>query len=243
MRERAALVLASSTDIGRAICLALSEGGYHIAAQYYQNEAAAFQLQKQVEHLGGKILLLQGDLTDKDTPGNVVRKTLEAFGGIHVLVNTIGPYVPRDLLEVTPEDWKYDMEMNLNVIFHVIFHAKASIIKSKGSIINFGYAGVQLLQSREIATPYCAAKAGLMILTKALATRLAPFGVRVNAVCPGVIDDSSVTEQRRQAYMKEIPFRRLGTPKEVAEVVLWLAQESPAYVTGALIPLAGGWEH
>jgi len=241
--SKVALVTASSAEIGRAIVLMLSAKGYNIGAQYFSNHNAARELKEQAEKNGVQVKLLPYDLMNEAGAQLLVKETINAFGRLDILVNTIGPSVYQDILEVTPADWKQMIDINLNSVFNVIYHAKVHLIRSKGHIVTFGYAGVELLKARNSLTAYCAAKAGLVILTRTLAAELGRHGVRVNAVCPGWIDDTPHTETRMQEILQDIPFGRMGTVSEVAEVVAWLVDGSPAYVTGAMIPVAGGSEY
>jgi len=242
MTHKKALITGASSDIGQAVVRTLAGKGYDIAAQYHRNREA-------VEALGeeavGKDVPFRPLCYDLRQPGMAERMVTEAareLGGVDVLVNTIGPFFYRDVLEVTPEEWAEVITLNLNLAFNVTHFARDHIIKAKGHIINFAFAGVQNPKAWKMAAGYCAAKAGIVVLSKSLAARLAPLGVRVNVVCPGLIEAAATTEKERQDMAKKIPVGRPGAPEEVAEVVGWLVEDSPSYLTGALIPVAGAWE-
>ena len=243
MERKAALVTASSSEIGRAIALMLAAKGYDVGAQYLSNHTVARELKEQAEKNGVQVKLLPYDLMKEAGARSIVEQTVEAFGRLDVLVNTIGPCVYQDLPAVTPADWKQMIDINLNSVFNVIYHARDHVVRTRGHVVTFGYAGVDLLKARGSATAYCAAKAGLVILTRTLAAELGRFGVRVNAVCPGWIDDTPHPEARKREIVEAIPFGRMGEVGEVADVVAWLVDGSPEYVTGALIPVAGGSEY
>ena len=243
MNTKVALITAASSKIGSAIALALSVKGYDIAIQYLNNHDAARELKQLAEQNGARVKLLSQDLTREQGAHSIVKETVEAFGRVDLLVNTIGPCEYQNLLEATPKEWEEMITMNLNSVFNVIYNAKEHLIETKGHIITFGYAGVDLLKARSTLTAYCAAKAGLVILTRSLASEFGRHGVRVNMVCPGWIDDTPHSEERMQEILQQIPFGRMGTVTEVAEVVTWLVEQSPEYVTGAIIPVAGASEH
>ncbi|MEN8219989.1 MAG: SDR family NAD(P)-dependent oxidoreductase [Pseudomonadota bacterium] len=243
--RKIAVITASSAAIGQAIALMLSQQGYDMALQYFNNESAAQALKQQVESNGTRVKLLRGDLSEEATAKRMIEETIDAFGRIDLQINTLGPFVCQDILETTPQAWRNDVDLNLNAVFNMVHYAKDYLIQSQGHIINFAYAGVEYLKSREDSGGFCAAKAGLVVLTKSLATRLASFGVRVNMVCPGFIDDSTASypEEQRQDIIKTIPFARMGRIDEIVEVVRWLVKDSPAYVTSTLIPVSGAWEY
>lgn len=243
--SKVALITGSSSVIGRALSLMLARQGYHVVAQYHTNEAAAQSVQQQIVDLGVQAKIFRGDLRNENTAWQMVEETVQSFGRLDVLVNAIGPFVHRDILETTPQEWLEDIDTNLNSVFFTSFHAREHLVRSRGQIVNFAFAGVEHLRSREHGGGYCAAKTALVVLTRTLATRLARFGVRVNAVCPGFIDDAvaSFPEDERRSVLQALPLGRMGRVDEVVDVVRWLLVESPDYLTGILLPVAGAWEY
>lgn len=211
-------------------------------AQFLTNDAVAHALQEQLSELGVHARSFRGDLCDDRVASAMISETVSAFNSLDVVINNLGPFASRDILETTPVDWRSDLDTNLNSAFYTIFHAKEHLIRSKGHVINFAFAGVEHLRSREKCGGYCVAKTGLAVLTRSLASRLAGQEVRVNAVCPGYIDDG-VSEGERERASKMIPAGRLGSVQDLVEVVRWLLEESPSYLTGALIPVAGAWSY
>ncbi len=240
---KTALVTGASSATGQAIALALAEGGFNVAAHYCRHPEPVHALQARATSLGVAVDLFASDLTDAAQAGEMVKAVASRFGGIDVLVNTVGPFYSQDILSVTPTEWAEAIATNLNTAFNVTYFAREHLCASKGHIVNFAFAGVENLKARPTSAAYCAAKAGIVILTKSLAAGLAPLGVRVNAVCPGLIDEGQVLSEERQAMAQGIPAGRLGSPDEVAHIVKWLVTESPSYVTGALVPVAGAWEY
>lgn len=243
MNTKTALVTGASSDTGRAVAISLASCGFNIAAHYHSNFEAVRIIEDNAKEYGVKTGLFRYDLTKPNNAKKMVDEVVRKFKRIDVLVNTIGPFYMKDILKVTPEEWVRSIQTNLNITFNVIYYSKEYICASKGHIINFAFAGVQNLKSWNMATGYFTAKAGIVILSKSLATSLASLGVRVNVICPGLLEGSDITEHERQERIRQMPFGRLGKPDEIGDVVKWLVAESPSYVSGALIPVSGAWEN
>lgn len=243
MLGKTALVVAGSSDIGRAIVPQLAASGYNIAAHYWQNEEAVQKINDQFANSTDQITWIKEDLKETDGARRLVEKAVQRYGRIDALINTIGPFQSNDILNVTPEEWSDFMHFNLGIVQAMIYYARPHLCETKGHIINFSYAGSDSLRSQPMSTAYCAAKAGVVILTKTLAAKLAPFGVRVNGISPGLIEAGEITEEDRAKMAAQIPAGRPGTPKEVAEVLHWFLEGSPEHVTGTFLPVSGAWEY
>ncbi|VFN05671.1 MAG: acetoacetyl-CoA reductase/3-oxoacyl-[acyl-carrier protein] reductase/2-deoxy-D-gluconate 3-dehydrogenase [Candidatus Kentron sp. G] len=162
--KKTAVVTASGAAIGQAISLMLSQRGYNLALQYFNSESVAQTLKQRVENNGVRVKLLRGDLGKKGTAQRMIKETIDAFGRIDLQINTLGPFVHGDILETSPRAWRNDIDLNLNAAFDMIHYAKDHLIQSQGHIINFAYAGVEHLRSREDSGGFCAAKVGLVQL-------------------------------------------------------------------------------
>lgn len=243
MGIKTALIVGASSDIGKAIAISLASEGFNIAAHYYKNFDAVRNIEEYAQKNGGKAGLFCYDLVQPEQAKEMINAVVEQFKSIDVLINAVGPFYYQDILEVSPEEWSESVTMNLHITFNTTYFAREKICASKGHIINFAFSGVENLKDWRMSTGYCAAKAGIVILTKSLAARLAPSGVRVNAICPGLIEEGTTTEQERQEMAEQIPFGRPGRPDEIAKVVEWLVIDSPPYLTGSLIPVSGAWEY
>ncbi|HNW93343.1 MAG TPA: SDR family oxidoreductase [bacterium] len=242
MNNRSALITGASSDIGVAVAQALVREGYDIAAHCYKNQSRLTPVNDEAEIYDGKCAIIQRDLKQPGAVEDLVAEAVVKCGGIDVLVNTIGPFQWKDLLEVTPQEWEEQVFFNLNLAFRVTHAALPHLRQRRGHIINFVYAGVENIHAQHMATAYYAAKSGLLVLTKSLAARLAQERVRVNAVGPGLIADRGTTKAELARMAKRAPFGRPGTTVEIAEIVRWLVADSPAYVTGTILDVAGGWE-
>lgn len=243
MLGKTALITGASSDIGHAIAKALAASGYHLAVHCHHNVTAIQAIHTEAAKVGVQAECFRYDLTEATGAEALVNSALKTFGRLDVLVNTIGPFYFKDIGEVTPAEWAEAIQLNLHVAFNVTYFAKPHLCSSQGHIINFAFSGVEHLKAWPRSTAYGAAKAGIVVLTKALAGSLAPRGVRVNAICPGLIEVGESSAPEREEMARQIPLGRPGKPDEIADVLTWLVTESPSYVTGALIPVAGAWEY
>jgi 3-oxoacyl-[acyl-carrier protein] reductase len=241
--NKTALITGASSDIGHTVALYLASSGFNIAAHYHSNWRPVHNIETKAQKYGVQVELFCYDLVKLVQAQEMVDAVVKRFNRIDVLVNTIGPFYYQDILQVTPEEWCKSILMNLHIAFNVTYYSQKYLCDSKGHIINFAFAGIENLKSWNMSTGYCAAKAGIVILSKSLATSLAPSGVRVNVICPGLIEFGDITAKERQAMANQIPIGRPGRPDEIGEVIKWLVTESPSYLTGALIPVSGGWEY
>lgn len=187
--DKTALITGASSDIGQHIARTLAQSGFNIAAHYYENLSRIQQLEDTSKKHGIKFYAFKYDLEQIENSKAMVEDVLSEFNQIDVLINTIGPFYYRDILEVTPEQWAEAINMNLNVTFNVTHYAMSHIIEAKGHIVNFTFSGVKNLKSWPMSADYCAAKTGIAVLTKTLAVKLAPHDVRVNAISPGVMEN------------------------------------------------------
>jgi 3-oxoacyl-[acyl-carrier protein] reductase len=184
------------------------------------------------------------DVSDSEQVHRIIEDTAEELGSIDLLVNCAGIHMTTRFHELTVEEWDRVMGVNLRGTF-LFMHEVYPLMKKKGygRIVSFSStAGLGV--SNFGGAHYTASKHGVMGLTKALAKEAGPFGIRVNAVCPGIIDTDMVREtvgmEKANEYKKAVPLLRIGTPEEVAEVVLFLVSDRSSYITGVGINVSGG---
>lgn len=219
--------------------------GYRVALHYNSNEGGARRTAEAIEKEGGKVALLQADLSMAEAARALVSQALAKFGRIDVLVNNAGSLVARkSFLDITDEFWQQVMDINLNSAFWVtkavVPHMKE---RRSGVIVN-----VSSIAARNGggpgAIPYATAKAALTCFTKGLAKELIGYGIRVNAVNPGVIltpfHETFTTEERMKAMVSTIPQGRAGTSEEISGVIAFLASDAAAHVIGESIEINGG---
>lgn len=242
---RVAIVTGASTGIGRWAAVALAECGAAVAVNYNKNQAGAEETRRMIEELGGRAVIIQADVSTKAGAIGLADAARSEFGAIDILVNNAGDLIARcSLLEFSEELW--DQVLNLNfksVLFCSQAVMREMIDRRAGTIINVGsIAGHH--GGGPGAGVYAAAKAGVMCLTKGLAKELAPFGIRVNGVAPGVIatpfHERMSTPELLQQFVTGIPMGRLGTAEECGRVIAFLASDAASYIQGEMIEINGG---
>jgi 3-oxoacyl-[acyl-carrier protein] reductase len=240
---KAALVTGGSRGIGRAIAVALAEGKAKVALNYAGNEAAAQEAAALCEKAGAAaVKLMKFDVADPAACAKAVEEVVSAFGGLHVLVNNAGIAVDQLVMRVKDDDWQRQLDVNLTGAFNLIRAATRPMMKARGgAIVNLTSVVGEMGNAGQAA--YAATKAGLIGLTKSVARELASRNIRVNAVAPGFIDTdmtAGLPEAARTAMLNNIPLARLGTAREVADAVAWLASDRSSYVTGEVVRVNGG---
>jgi NAD(P)-dependent dehydrogenase (short-subunit alcohol dehydrogenase family) len=178
---------------------------------------------------------LRADVTDPAEAEGLVRGAAEALGRLAVLVNNVGNYVHKPLLDLELSEWHDMLDSNLSAAFYTCRVAVPLMRPLGGRIVNVGYAGAQNLVARPGITAYAIAKTGLLLLTKAVAKAEMRNRITANLVSPGVIENSV------SKPVADIPAGRVGTVEEVAAAVLYLVSPEAAYVTGQTVEVAGGW--
>jgi len=242
---RVALVTGASSGIGAATASVFADLGAIVALGYHQNEEGANQVLDQIMKEGGKALAICADMRQAADISSLVKRATDELGPIDILVNNAGSLVQRQAIrELTPERWNEIMNLNLTSVMLCSQAVASSMIERKsGAIINIvsiaGRTG-----GGPGAAAYSVAKGGLITFTKSLAKELAPHGVRVNAISPGVIDTPfhqvfSTPEMIRN-FVTTIPLGRLGTPLECAKVIAFLASDASSYIVGETIEVNGG---
>jgi 3-oxoacyl-[acyl-carrier protein] reductase len=242
---KVALVTGASSGIGRATAELLAECGAAVAINYHKNEQGAEEARAGIENKGGRAVAIQADVTRAADVIALVHRATEAIGPIDILVNNAGSLVERlKLLELTEERWDYVMDLNLKSAFLCAQAVAPSMMERKqGAIIN-----VSSIAGRNGGAlgsiHYSTAKGGLITFTKGLAKELAPYGIRVNAVSPGVVDtafhETFSTPEMMKAYVAGIPLGRVGTPSEIARAIAFLASGAANFMAGETIEINGG---
>lgn len=245
LRGRVALVTGASSGIGAATAARLAELGASVALGYHANEAGAHRTVDAIEAAGGRAIALQADVRNVEEVRRLVTGASSALGPIDILVNNAGSLVARfPIRELTEAGWHDVLTLNLtSAVFASQAVAASMMARGRGAIVNIGSIAGHT-GGGPGAGPYAAAKAGLIAFTKSLAKELAPHGVRVNAISPGVIDtpfhETFSTPEMMATFVKMIPLGRVGTPAECANVVAFLASDAASYLVGETIEINGG---
>jgi len=244
LEGRVAIVTGGTRDIGRSCSIKLAEAGAKVVVNYHSNKAAGEETVSVIEKSGGSAILVKGDMTKKPDVDNLVAETRKAFGDeIHVLVNNVGGLVERRTIAEMDEDFlNHVMFLNLNSTF-LCTKAVIPYMPSGGSIVN-----MSSLAGRNGGGPgssaYSTSKGAVMTFTRSMAKELGPQGIRCNALCPGMIattfHDTFSTPEARRNVEATVPARRQGDPDDCADLVVYLASDKSAYVTGTNIDINGG---
>ena len=238
---KVAIITGAGRGIGKACALALAEDG--ISTVVSGRDPARLQtVVEEIEALGSPAMAVPGDISRLPDVERLVGETRERFGRIDLLVNNAGIIRDSLLVRMKDEEWDEVLAVNLKGAFYTTRAcAKVMMRQRSGRMVNI--ASVAGIMGNPGQVNYSAAKAGLLGLTKATARELAHWGILVNAVAPGLIDTDILTSlpaEARDALLSQIPLKRVGTSREVAEVVRFLASDGAGYITGQVIQVNGG---
>ena len=240
--NKTVFVTGGSRGIGKEVALKFAENGYNVVINYVSSKTNVEELKSEFESKGVKTLIMQADVTDKEAIDEVVKKAIEEFGSIDVLVNNAG--ITRDnlLMRMSEEEFDKVIEINLKGTYIVTKAVtKYMMKKRKGSIINL--SSVVGVAGNAGQCNYSASKAGIIGFTKSVAKELASRNIRSNAVAPGFIatDMTAVlSDEVKENIHNQIPLKRMGTAKEVANLIYFLGSEESSYITGQVINVDGG---
>ena len=242
---RHVLVTGASRGIGRVIAIHLASHGARVSVHGRDTEALA-AVRAEIEADGGTCQSVTGDLTDAAQVADVVREAEEGFRGIDVLVANAGgsPSRPLPVEEMRDEDFVAAVELNLVSTYRLVATVLPGMKeRGRGSIVTISSAAARR-PSAYSPIAYAAAKAGVELLTKGVALQAGPDGVRANCVAPETIlterTNEQIPQETQQQLIGQHPVRRLGTPLDVAEAVLYFASDRSAWVTGVVLDVAGG---
>lgn len=238
---KVALVTGGSRGIGAKLVRELMQAGYSTAFTYVRNQSAAESLVAEVHSAEQKSIAFQADVKDFSRAHEVVAEVEKTLGPINLLVNNAGIRCDKPLHNMSADDWQLVMDTNLTGMFNYSRAVIVSMLRRGGVIINVtSVSGISGIPGQ---TNYSASKAGMIGFTRSLAKEAARFGVRVNALAPGYIETdmvASLDEVLRARLFSQIPMRRLGSPEEVARLVVFLASDDAAYITGQVFAMDGG---
>jgi len=244
LKDKNAIVTGGSQGIGTAISLELAKEGANICLTYRKHEKEALEVKDQILAMGRNAVAVQCDIASFSEAENVVKTALETFGKIDILVNNAGMNWDGVSWKMTEEQWDRVIEVNLKGYFNFTRHT-APLLKDRkyGKIINI--TSINGLRGKFGQSNYSASKAGIIGFTKALAKELGAFNVNVNAVAPGLIETPMLTQSEARdkivdMAMAEIVLKRVGTPEDLANVVVFLASDKARHITGEVIKVDGG---
>ena len=241
LSEKIALITGGSRGIGFATAKILSENGATVVITAKNSE----RLKKSTLEIPNSIGIV-ADIRNKDDVKNVINKIIEKFGKLDILVNNAGIFPKiKQLHEIDEDDWNEVLDVNLTGQFRFTKEAIPHLQKTSGSIINISSdAGLKAYQGFN-ADAYSASKAALILLTKCWALEYAKDKIRVNCICPGVVDTDMTkpflkTQKDREFMNSEHPIGRMGQPEEIAKAVMYFASDDSSWTTGAILAIDGG---
>jgi NAD(P)-dependent dehydrogenase (short-subunit alcohol dehydrogenase family) len=244
--DKVIVVTGATSGIGHAVAVKFGQASARVVG-LGRNQSALSEVERAIKDAGGEALTLAVDVTNADEAQAAIEETIKRFGRLDVLVNAAGHISSGSIESTSAAAWDAMMNVNLRAVFQLMQLAVPHLIKTKGNIVNV--SSVTGLRSFPGVLAYCVSKAAVDQLTRCAALELAPKGIRVNAVNPGVV----VTEIHKRGGMSEAdyekflehsrtthPLGRVGDPKEIAELIFYLASDKASWITGGTYQIDGG---
>ena len=230
------LITGSAQGLGRSIALRLGAAGHEVVVHYRRSADPADEVAKEIRGLGGVAYVISGDVTKPAEVSAMATRIAEEVGGLDGLVNNVGGFILKDFDALTVEDWDHQIASTVSATYYVSRAMLPMLRDGGGRIVNMSDSAADRLSARPRSLPYYVGKTGILILTKTMAVTEAPYGVSVNAIMPGVIENSDPLPDPIK-----IPAGRHGTFDDIGAAVDFLMADDSSYITGSFIQVGGGW--
>src|SRR5215470_4289732 len=247
LANKVALITGGNSGIGQATALLFAKEGASVAVAA-RDESRGRAVVDRIEEQGWKGIFVRVDVRNAADCRRAVAETVRAFGRLDILFNNAGVFIPQSAVECSPEDWQFQIDVNLTGTFLMSKYALEKMLAQRSGVIINNSSGWGLVGG-DHAVAYCASKGGVVLLTKAMAVDHGRDGIRVNCICPGDVDTPMLPLDARArgldwktyvAGCANRPMGRIGTPEEIAKAVLFLASDDSSFMTGASIAVDGG---
>ncbi|MCA9024374.1 MAG: 3-oxoacyl-ACP reductase FabG [Planctomycetaceae bacterium] len=236
------LVTGGTRGIGRATALRLAAEGARIAVNYHANQKQAEDTLAELKTQGNPAITVQANVADRDEVQRMAAEVRDALGPIDILVHSAGLSIVEHATDVTWETWRRTMDVNLDGTFHVVYALKDEMIaRGFGRIVLL--SSIAGLRERENQVHYSASKAAVIAMTRCLAQAWAPHNIRINAICPGLIDTEmayTLSPEAHKNIVANTPMKRMGQPEEIASVIRFLISDESSFMTGQSVVASGG---
>jgi 3-oxoacyl-[acyl-carrier protein] reductase len=239
---KTALITGGSRGIGKGVALRLAGEGAKVAVNYLSNQATADATVAEIESAGGAAVAIQGDVSQPEEAARIVEETRATCGPINILVHSAGLSIVKPATDVTWDDWKTTMNINLDGTFNMVYAVKDEMIEQgAGAIVCL--SSVAALRERENQVPYAASKAAVIAMVRCCAQAWGRHGVRINAVCPGLVKTDmadTLSPETQKSILANTPLGRLGEPADIASLVRFLVSDESSWITGQAMVASGG---
>lgn len=238
---KTAIITGSSRGIGKEIALELAKQGYNVVINSSKTQAEGESTAKECALLGARSIFIKADVSTPNGAKKLIEETIKAFGKVDVLVNNAGVAQKKLFIDCNEADVQSILNHNINCAVYPTKECIKAMTQNGGSIVNI--SSIQSVCKGSMESLYSASKAAINGLTRVLAAEYGSCGIRVNAVCPGFIETNmtaSYSKEEKEEFCQSVPLARLGTTKDVAGAVAFLASDAASYITGQCLFVDGG---
>lgn len=240
IENKVAAIFGATSGIGKSTAIRFAKEGACVMVAG-RNEERGAAVVNEICGAGGKAFFAKVDVLKEEDIVNAIKKTVETFGKLDILVNCAGNAWNKPIEQLTTEDWDLTMNTNLRSAFYAVRCALPYLLETKGNVVNISSMGG--LKPMTMHYAYCSSKAGLIMFTKTIAHDFADKGIRSNVICPGLVDTPLLGVTPKEiikALEEEIPIKRMGRPEEIANMALFLASDEASDITGQAFAVDGG---